>query len=88
MGTNYQDLHLFVLTQTLYIIVVKGCEPMLYQVINLRNFISKSLTSAEILDMDYDSEGRVIIIGKDKENYYLLASKDFVEIENITIIDP
>ncbi|NHN33366.1 hypothetical protein [Paenibacillus agricola] len=61
---------------------------MLYQVINLRNFKSKSLTPAEILDMDYDSEGRVIIMGKDKENYFLLASKDIVEIEDITDIAP
>lgn len=51
---------------------------MLYHVIHLLTHEIKILTAADILDMNYYAEGRVVIIDKDQETYYLLASKDII----------
>jgi hypothetical protein len=51
---------------------------MLYHVIHLRTNELKTLMSTDVLDMDYDADGRVVIIGTDQENYYLLANKDII----------
>ncbi|MCR8633517.1 hypothetical protein [Paenibacillus radicis (ex Xue et al. 2023)] len=51
---------------------------MLYHVINLQTHEMKTLQPSDILDMDYDADGRIVIVDKDQETYYLLAHKDIV----------
>lgn len=46
---------------------------MKYHVISKRTGNVTSLLHSEVNDMDYDSEGRVIVFGTDQETYYLLA---------------
>ncbi|NOU95174.1 hypothetical protein GC093_18375 [Paenibacillus sp. LMG 31456] len=59
----------------------KGRDPaMLYHVIHLQTHEMKTLKTADILDMDYDADGRVAIIGNNQENYFLLASKDIINV--------
>ncbi|MGG3471504.1 hypothetical protein ABES02_29070 [Neobacillus pocheonensis] len=51
---------------------------MIYHVIHMKTFEFKKLTTSEVLDMDTDAEGRVIVHGTDQEHYFLLASKDLI----------
>ncbi|WP_171642108.1 hypothetical protein [Paenibacillus phytorum] len=46
---------------------------MKYHVISKRTGNVTSLLYSEVNDIDYDSEGRVIVFGTDQETYYLLA---------------
>jgi len=50
-----------------------------YQVIHLQTRELKTLTASDIVDMDYDSEGRVMITAADQKIYLLLANRDLVE---------
>jgi len=52
---------------------------MKYHVINTRTFELKTLNASEILDMDYDTEGRVIVVGTGQKEYYLLTHKDLIQ---------
>ncbi|SDN92757.1 hypothetical protein SAMN04487897_10623 [Paenibacillus sp. yr247] len=46
---------------------------MKYHVISKRTGNVSTLFYTEVNDMDYDSDGRVIVFGTDQEAYYLLA---------------
>ncbi|WP_197035541.1 hypothetical protein [Paenibacillus sp. UNC451MF] len=51
---------------------------MLYHAIHRETHELITLTAADILDMDYDTAGRVVITAVDQQCYFLLASKDIV----------
>ncbi|NHN34819.1 hypothetical protein [Paenibacillus agricola] len=51
---------------------------MLYQVINLLSHELNTLKPSDILDMDYDSDNRIIVTGNNQEKYFLLATEDIV----------
>ncbi|CAG7651792.1 hypothetical protein ACFQI7_27715 [Paenibacillus allorhizosphaerae] len=51
---------------------------MMYHVIHKMTHELKILNPADVLDMDTDSEGRIIVHGADQQIYFLLASKDLV----------
>lgn len=51
---------------------------MTYHVIHIETHELKIFTPVDVMDIDTDAEGRVVVYGKDQEAYYLLASKDLV----------
>lgn len=51
---------------------------MLYQVIHMETSELRTLMAKDILDMDYDSEGRIIVNAKDHQSYFLLANKELI----------
>ncbi|WP_171653792.1 hypothetical protein [Paenibacillus foliorum] len=55
---------------------------MLYHVIHLKTHELKILNTNDLVDMDYDVDGRVIVIDKNQENYFLLATKDIINETN------
>jgi hypothetical protein len=57
---------------------VKGVILMFYNVIHLQTHEIKALKPADILDMVYDADGRVIVIGNDQQNYFLLADATLI----------
>lgn len=52
---------------------------MIYHVMHQSTYEVKKLTPADIIDMDTDSEDRIIVHGTDQEYYFLLASKDLIK---------
>lgn len=53
---------------------------MKYHVISMRMGSLTTLLHTEVNDMDFDTEGRVIVYGTDNEAYYLLT--DSVQMED------
>ncbi|TDF92766.1 hypothetical protein [Paenibacillus piri] len=52
---------------------------MIYHVIAVETLEMKILTATDILDMGYDDEDRVVIVGYNQESYFLIASKDLID---------
>ena len=52
---------------------------MRYHVIHCQDHNVTTLTPSEVLNMEEDAEGRIIVYGTDKKSYFLLAAMDYMK---------